>query len=63
MLSSNKNSKKLNNYALNKITYPLYVIYARREYNSLIQKFANIIVFDLCYVLYAFQFIILIGII
>ena len=63
MLSSNKNSKNLNNHALNKITYPLYVIYDRSEYISLIQKFDNITVFDLCYVLYASPFIIVIGII
>ena len=53
----------LTNHALNKIIYPLFVIYYKSGYISFIRKFANITVSDLIYELYAYPFIILIAII
>ena len=53
----------LTNHALNKIIYPLFVIYYRSGYISFIRKFSNITVSDLIYELYAYPFIIIIAII
>ena len=53
----------ITNHALNKIIYPLFVIYYKSGYISFTQKIANITVSDLIYELYAYPFIILIAII
>ena len=50
------------NQALNKLIYPLFVVYYKSGYISLKNRFTHISCYDLCYELYAYPFILIVVI-